>query len=81
MKHSKDLIEMLNSEHFCAGTVKFWLSKNNTNELLQIKKWYVACSSNYINCTQMRKKAKLGEKEETSPILSNSNLIMRKENR
>lgn len=80
MKHSKDLIEMLKSEHFCAGTVKFWLSKNNTNELLQIKKWYVACSSNYINCTQMRKKAKLGEKE-TSPILSNSNLIMRKENR
>lgn len=71
---------MLKSEQFCAGTVKFRLSKNNTNEL-QIKKWYVACSSNYINCMQMRKKSKLEEKEETSPILSNSNLIMRKENR
>lgn len=77
MKHSKDLIEMLKSEHFCAGTVKFRLSKNNTNELLQIKKWYVACSSNYINCMQTRKKAKLEGKEEMSPLLSNSNLIMR----
>lgn len=72
---------MFKSAHFCAGTIKFWLSKNNTNELLQIKKWYVAYTRTYINCMQMRKKAKLEGKQETSPILSNSNLIMREEKR
>lgn len=72
---------MLKSEHFCAGTIKFWLSKSNMNELLQIKKWYVVYTRTYINCMQMRKEAKLERKQETSPILSNSNLMMREEKR
>lgn len=72
---------MLNSEHFCAGTIKFWFSKNNTNELLQIKKWYEACTRTYIKCMQMRKKAKLEQKQETSPILLNSNLMTSEEKR